>query len=165
MQQVLRVAEIVLRVDERLADRLLVGEGGDRLGLGQQPNDVEIDLVGLARTRIEGRQRRDHRRHDHHRMGRGGKPIEEVLERLVNQAVTGQIIAKSLELLRRGQMPVDEKKADLHERGRLRHLLDRIAAVPQDPLLPVDEGDGADAGAGVSVRRVHIVRDVETNLM
>ena len=33
----------------------------------------------------------------------------------------------------------------------LGQLLDRVAAVAQDPLLAVEEGDGARAGAGVAV--------------
>ena len=49
---------------------------------------------------------------------------------------------------------MDEEPRHLEERAALRELLDRIAAVAEDPLLPVDEGDGAAAGPGVRESRV-----------
>ena len=45
VQEVRGVGEVVARVDERLADRLLVREGGDRLRLGEQADDVQVDVV------------------------------------------------------------------------------------------------------------------------
>ena len=41
----------------------------------------------------------------------------------------------------RRQLAVDEQPGDLEVGGVLRQLLDRIAAVAQDPLVAVDEGD------------------------
>src|SRR5439155_23737679 len=42
----------------------------------------------------------------------------------------------------------------LEERAPLRELLDRVAAVAQDPLFAVDEADGAPARGRVDVARV-----------
>src|SRR6185503_7191074 len=58
------------------------------------------------------------------------------------------------ELLGGGQVAVDEEVADLGEGGLLGDLLDPVAAVAQDALLAVDEGDRALAGAGVAVAGV-----------
>jgi hypothetical protein len=44
---------------------------------------------------------------------------------------------------------VDEQVGDLEEGRLLRKLLDRVAAVLQDPLVAVDEGDRTAAGGGV----------------
>src|SRR5262249_6338561 len=49
---------------------------------------------------------------------------------------------------------VEQQVGDLEERARFRELLDRVAAVTQDALLAVDEGDAAAAGAGVAVAGV-----------
>jgi hypothetical protein len=45
------------------------------------------------------------------------------------------------ELLRRGQVAVEEEERRLEEGRLLRELLDRVSPVPQDTPLAVDEGD------------------------
>src|SRR5262249_25608982 len=62
----------------------------------------------------------------------------------------GEQVAPRLELLLVGQMAVHQEVGDLGETRRL-ELLDRIAAVAQDALVAVDEGDGALARPGVAV--------------
>ena len=155
VQEVLRVAEVVLRVDEGLADRLLVGERGDGRQLGDETDDVQVDVLFLG---VEGGQRRDHRGQDGHRMGRRRVRLEELLHVLVDQRVPPQPGAEVLELLFVGQLAVDQQVADLDEGRLLRELLDGVAAVAEDPLLAVDEGDRAAAGTGVAVARVQCDR-------
>ena len=65
---------------------------------------------------------------------------------------------KSSSCVRVGRVPVDQEIGDLEERALLGELLDRDAAVAQDPLLAVDEGDRALARARVRIARVE--RDV-----
>jgi hypothetical protein len=49
---------------------------------------------------------------------------------------------------------MDQEPRHLEERAAVGQLLDRIAAIAQDPRLTVDEGDGALARAGIGVTRV-----------
>ena len=52
------------------------------------------------------------------------------------------------------EIPVDDEEGDLEVRLRGGKLLDRIAAVAEDPLVAVDVRDGAPAGGGVGELRV-----------
>ncbi len=154
VQEVLGVGEVVARVHERLADRLLVRERRDGARLRQQPHDVGRHVLARLGPRVVGRQRRHHRRQHRHRVGGRREAGEEVLHVLVQQAVVGQLAVELGELGGGGQVAVDEQVADLGEGGLLGDLLDRIAAIAQDAALAVDEGDGALAGAGVAVAGV-----------
>ena len=154
VQEVLGVGQVVARVDEGLADRLLVREGGDRRRLGEQADDVEVLLLLAAALRVVGRQRGDHRRQHRHRVRGRREAVEQLLHVLVQQRVAGELVLEALELGGRRQLAVDQQVADLGEGGVLGDLVDRVAAVAQDPLLAVDKGDRARAGARVAVRRV-----------
>src|SRR5690606_21342083 len=64
-QEVLDVVQVVAREDERVADRLLVGAGGDRRQLGEQADGGEVALLlveGVVAVLVERGQRRDDRR-------------------------------------------------------------------------------------------------------
>ena len=141
------VAEVVARIDERLPDRFLVRERRDRLGLRKQSHDVEV--AHRSHPLVVRRERRDHRREDRHRMRRRREALEELLHVLVNEGVIREVFLELLQLRDVRQLAVDEQVADLHEARLCRDLLDRIAAVAEDPLLAVDEGDAALARAGV----------------
>ncbi len=68
--------------------------------------------------------------------------------------MAGELVLEPRQLRGRRQLAVDQQVADLGEGGLLGELLDRVAAVAQDALLAVDEGDRARAGAGVAVAGV-----------
>ena len=53
-----------------------------------------------------------------------------------------------------GQLAVEQQVGDLEVGALLGELLDRVAAVAQDALVAVDEGDGDSARRGVHERRV-----------
>jgi len=57
VQDVAAVAQLIAGIHEGLTDRLLIGKGCNRLGLGEQPNHVST-FVGLGVVR---RERRHHR--------------------------------------------------------------------------------------------------------
>ena len=73
---------------------------------------------------------------------------------LADEGVMRHVGDEPIELLARRQLAPDEQVRDLEERRLLGQLLDRIAAVAQDPRFAVEEGDGARAGAGVAVAGV-----------
>ena len=162
LEEVLRVTELVLGVDEGMADGLLVRVGGDGGELAQQAEDGEVEVLaagGLARgVLIEGRERADGRGQGRHRMRVAGKAFVEVLHVLVQHRVAGDVRGERLELLLIGQPAVDQKVAGLHEGRMLGELLDGDAAVAQDAFLSIEKSDRAEAGAGVHVAVVE--RDV-----
>ena len=153
-EEVLDQIERVVGVQERLADRLLVRVGRDRRQLGHEPQDRELHLVGVVgvvAVLVEGRQGADHRREGAHRVGVLREGVEEALGVLVQQRVLADAEAELVELGPGGELAVDEEVRRLEERRhRDRHqLLDRDAAVAQDPGLTVDERDRRLARGGV----------------
>jgi hypothetical protein len=77
------------------------------------------------------------------------EPLHEALDVLVDEGVVGDLVDPGLELLLGGQLAVDQQVGDLEEARALRELLDRVAAVLQDALVAIDEGDGGAARGGV----------------
>jgi hypothetical protein len=77
--------------------------------------------------------------------------VEEALGVLVQQRVLADAEPEGVELLPGGEVSLDEQPGRLEERRRRhRHqLLDRDAAVAQDPGFAVDEGDRRLARSGV----------------
>jgi hypothetical protein len=68
--------------------------------------------------------------------------------------VERDVVVPLLELRPVGQLALGQQVGHLEEAGLLGELLDRVAAVAQDPLVAVDVGDRAPAGRGVHERRV-----------
>ena len=65
------VAQIVARIDERLAERVLVGRGGDRRQFRDDAMREDFPvarIVDVRRVVIESRHRSDHRRDHRHGM-------------------------------------------------------------------------------------------------
>ena len=77
VQEVLGVIQVVARIHERLADRVLVGHRRDGRHLGEQPvagDHPVVRVVDVEVLVIEGRQGADHRDHHRHRMRVRRKP-------------------------------------------------------------------------------------------
>ena len=151
-QEVLDQGQRVVRVEERLPDRLLVGVGGDGRQLGQQPDGGQFNLLVIERVErilVVGRQRVDRTGHHRHRMRVARKSVEEPLQVLVQQRVALDLGGELVELLLGRQFPVDQQIADFDEVRLLGELLDRIPAVAQDARVAVDVGDGALGRGGV----------------
>src|SRR6185295_19290722 len=98
------------------------------------------------------------RRQDRHRVRARRVALEELLHVLVDQAVLGQSLAELLDLGPVRQVAVDQQVAGLGELRVAGDLLDRVAAIAEDALLAVDEGDLALARPRVAVARIE--RDV-----
>ena len=157
VQQVRRVAEVVARVDVRLADRLLERPGRQRRQLGDEPVDGDLDRVRIEdvlAVGVEGAHADDARGEHRHRVRIGGEGVEEVPHLLADEGVMRHLAAEPIELLAGRQLAPDQQVGDLQEGRALGQLLDRIAAIAEDALLPVEEGDGAGARAGVAVAGV-----------
>ena len=151
-QEVLGQRQRVVRVEERLADALLVGVGRDRRQLGHQAHGRDLDLLLVERVEavlVEGRQGRHGGGQHRHRVRVAGEAGEEGLEVLVQQRVAADALVELGELVLGRQLAVDEEVGHLEEARLLGQLLDRVAPVAQDALVAVDVGDRARAGGGV----------------
>ena len=129
-EEVLLEGELVVRVEERLADALLVGVGRDRRQLGEEADRRDLDVLLVERVEavlVEGAERRDRRRQDRHRVGVAREAVEERLEVLVQHRVLAHPLGEAVELGLRRQLAVDEEVGHLEEAGLLGQLLDRVA--------------------------------------
>jgi hypothetical protein len=120
VQEVRRVIEVVARVHEGLAERVLVGHRGDGRHLRDQPEGRDLALAGVVDVEVvvvEGGQRADHAAHDRHRVRVAAEAVEEAADLLVHHRVVGDALAEFLELRGVWQLAVHQQVADLDEVG------------------------------------------------
>ena len=157
VEEVAGVGEVVVRVGVGHAHRVPVGKGGDRRHLGEQPvglNPPGCRIVNLFRIGVEGRER-THRRDQHpHRMGVVPEAVHEGLDVLVDDRVQRDVVGPLPEVLRGGQLSLDDQVRRLEEGAPLGELLDRVAPIEEHALVAVDVGDAALARRRVHERRV-----------
>ena len=89
---------------------------------------------------------------------RGREPLEMMFHPLVQILVLRQQVREPRLLRPLRQLPVNQQIRRLHERGLHRQLLNRDAAIPQNPLLSVNKSHRAAARTGVRVAVIQ--RDV-----
>ena len=151
------VVEVVLRINEGLADRVFVGHRRERRHLGDHADRGDHALVRIGdvgEVVIEGRQRADAADHHRHRMRVAAEALEEPAHLLVHHGVAGDAVVE-IGLLGRGrQFAVEQQVAGLEEVAVLGELLDRIAAIEQDALVAVDIGDLGFAARGRGEARI-----------
>jgi len=151
-QEVAGIAEVVVRVDQRQTAQVTVGEGGERRQLADQAPGLEparlqvFDVLGVGVERRHGADRA----HQHaHRMRVVAEAIHELLDVLVHHRVHGDVVRPHREPLLVGQLPFDDQVGGFEIGAVLGKLRDVVAAVAQDPLVAVDEGNLALARRGV----------------
>ena len=156
-EEVPGVAEVVVGIDVRLAHVVAERERGEGRHLREQPDDLHradplvVDAVGIG---VEGGQAADRGDEHAHRVGVVAEALHEVLDVLVHERVNRDLLHPIGELALGGERAVDQQICDLQVGGVLAQLLDRVAAMLEDPGLPVDEGDRTATGGGVHVGRV-----------
>jgi hypothetical protein len=84
----------------------------------------------------------------------GRESLEVKFHVFVNQLVFCQQAGEAPELAPRGKLSVNDQERSLDEARSLRQLLNRNAAVAEDALFPINEGDGTRTGTGVSITAV-----------
>src|SRR4029078_7354650 len=157
MQKVRRVAKLVARIDEGLADRVFVGHGGDRRHLGDHADGCHLALLGILdvdRVVIEGRERPYHADHDGHGMRVAAEPGVEPRHLLVHHRVLHDAVVERAILLTAGKFAVKQQVAGLDEVAVLGKLVDRVSAIEQDALVAVAKRDLRLAARGRGEARV-----------
>jgi hypothetical protein len=151
VQHVRGVVEVVARVHEGLAERVLVGCRGDRRQLGDDAvrEDLAVPrVIDVGGVVVEGRHRRHDRGHHGHRVGVVMEAVVHVAQRLVEHRVPADRPREAGELRRGRQVAVQQQVGHLEVAAVLGELLDRVAAVEQDAGIAIDVGDAALAGCG-----------------
>jgi hypothetical protein len=129
-------------------------DGGD---LGQEPHPLDIAVLGIVNVlgvRVEGTESAHHAEQHAHGMGIVAEPFQELDDVGVDVGVVGDLVHPLVQFLLAGQLAFTEQPGHFQEAGLVRQLLDRVAAIAEDSLVAVDEGDRAAAGGGIHERRV-----------
>ena len=95
VQEVLGIAEIVARIDERLAERIFVRHRGDRRHLRDQPvrgDQPVLRIEDVEAVVVEGRERADDAAHHRHRMGVAAEAAIDRVQLLVQHRVMGDVV-------------------------------------------------------------------------
>ncbi len=90
---------------------------------------------------IEGRERADHAHHDRHRMRVAAEAGVEPRHLLMHHRVPDDARVERVVLAAGRELAVEQQVAGLDEAAELCELVDRIAAIEQDAVVAIDEGD------------------------
>jgi hypothetical protein len=156
-QEVCRIAEVVLGINEWLADGIFVGHGGERRQLRDHADRCDVALHGVGNIRgvvIKGRQRAHRADHHGHRMGVAAESLVEPAHLLVDHRVAGHEIVEVVLLSGGRKFAVKQEVTGFEEIAVLCKLLDRIPAIEQNALVTVDIGDFGLAARGRGITRI-----------
>ncbi len=149
---ILRIAELWIGVDIGKAHAMPVRACRQRRHLSDQPDNLfltALRLQSVAHIRIEGGKGRHSADQNAHGMGIVMEAVHEFLDVLVDQSVTHNQQVPVFEFLQGWQLPSQQQKCHLQEGTVLGKLLDRIAAIAQDPSVPIQVRDGTLTGGRV----------------
>src|ERR1700722_20360682 len=143
-QEIRRVIELILRIDEWLADCVFERHRRERRHFSDHADRSDFALPGIAdvgRVVIEGGERADARHHYGHRVRVATETVEETVHLIMHHRVARDAILE-VGLLRRGrQLSIQEQVAGLEEIAVLSELVDWVAPVEEHALVAVDIGD------------------------
>ena len=143
-QEIRRIVEFVLRIDERLADCVFERHRCERRHFRDHADRGDLALPGIGDVRrvvIESGERPDARHHHGHRMSVAPETVEEAVHLVVHHGMARDAIVE-LGLLRGGrQLAIEQQVAGLEEVAVLGKLIDGIAPVEEHALVAVDIGD------------------------
>ena len=111
--------------------------------------ETHVRVVDLRRFRVERPERRDDADEHPHRVRVVAEALHHALQVLVQEGVVGDVVLEAAQRVLGRQFAEHEQERRLEVGAVDRQLLDRIAAIAKDPLVAVDEGDGAPHGGGV----------------
>ena len=157
VQEVLCVTQVVARVHERLAQRVLVAHGRDGGHLGDQAVRGDLTVLGIIdvqRVVVEGRQRANYATHDGHRMGIAAETVEEVANLLMHHGVILHGADELIALFCGGQFAVQQGVTHFQVVGLAGQFLDGVAAMQQLAHFTINKGDLGFTGGGGGEARV-----------
>ena len=156
-EEIAGVAEFVVGIDVGQAAGMAIGEGRKRRHFADQAAGLEparFEVVNIVGVGIKRRERADGADQHPHRMRVVAEALHELLDVLMHHRVDLDVVLPALVVLAVGQLTFDDQIRGLEVVALLRQLLDRIAAIAQDPLVAVDKRDPAAARRRVHERRI-----------
>jgi len=149
VEEVRSVVEIVARIHERLADRVLVSHRGERRDLGDHADRGDLTLlrvVDVGGVMVERSHGADDAGHHGHRVRVATEATVEIVHLLMHHGVLRHQLFEFLELGCRRQFTVKQQVADFEIVRLVSQLLDGVAPIEKFALVAVNIGDGAVAG-------------------
>ncbi len=144
--EILGVSEIVHRIHERLSERIFVSHRRNGRHFRDQAVTCDFALMlvrDVGRVVIEGGKRADNANHDCHGMRVAPERPKQEADLLMHHRVIGDGVIEIRHLFGRRQLAVQQQVADFEKGRLLRELIDRIAAIEQNSLVAVYEGEVA----------------------
>jgi len=157
VQEISRVAQIIVGVDIGHAQRVPVGKSSNRRHLADQAVGLLLARLGaedVFRVVIEGGERGDSGNSHAHGMSVVVKPIEKFLDAFMDEGVMGDVVGPILQLCGGRQFAVQQQIGRFQVGALFCEIFDGIAAVAQDAGVAIDKRDSAYTGGGVVERRV-----------
>ena len=151
VHEVAGITEAVLRIDEGLANRILIRHCRNGRQLGDHPDCRHFALpfiIDVQRVVVKSAHCAHDADHRGHRVAVAAEPAEEVVHLFMHHGVPRHALLKIGQLCGIRQVAVQQQEADFEIIGPFRKLLDRVAAIEQLALVAIDIGDGAFAGSG-----------------
>ena len=148
VQEIARIAELVVRIDERHSQSVPIGERGNRRNFSDQTIGLllaRLDAEDVFRVVIKSGKRGDRRNHHAHGMGVVVKAVEEFLDAFVNESVVRDVVGPIIQLRRRRQFAMQEQKRRFQIGAFFRQVFDGIAAITEDAGVAIDIRYFADA--------------------
>ena len=156
-EEVLREAKVVVGIYIGKALAVSVRPSGNRRHLRDQPDrllQTDLGIGDLRGLRIHRPKRSDDADEHPHWMRVVAEPLHQTLEVLVQERVVGDVVCEPGKRVAGRQLTVKQEIRGLQVRALERQLLDRVAAVPENPCVAVDERHGASDRRSVQERRV-----------
>src|SRR5712664_981420 len=112
VEEVARIAELIVGIDEWHAQGMAIREGRNRGDLSNETIGLllaRLDAEDVLRVMIEGGKRGDRGDHHAHGMGVVMKAVQKFLDALVDESVVRDVVRPIRQLRRRGQFPMQEQ--------------------------------------------------------
>ena len=157
VQEVPRVAEIVIGIDVGKSKMMPIRVGSDRGHFPDQTKDLELAGLGIVDVlciRIERGESRNGAYEHPHRVRVVVESLHELLGVLMDHCVVRYVVHPFIQLPCCWKLPVQDQVGYLEIGAFLRELLDWIAAISQDPFVAIDEGDLALARCRIHERGI-----------
>ncbi len=151
VQHVGAVTQVVARIDERLAESVLVSRRRDRRQFRDDPMGEDLAMAWIfyvGGVVIKSGHRGHHGRDHGHRVGIVMETLEKAQQLLVDHGVPHDGILKCVQFGLGRQGAVDQEICHFEEAGLFRELFDRITAIQENAGVAVDVGDFALATGG-----------------
>ena len=157
VQEVFRVAQIIARIHEGLADGIFIGPSRNRRHFRNQAEGSDFTLARIIDVEIvviEGRQRANHTAHHRHWVRIAAEAIKEAAQLFMQHGVIGHTLAEFLILRGIRQIAIQQQIGNFEEARFFGQLFNRIATIEQNPRIAINVRDGAFAGSGCAIARI-----------